>query len=169
MYQVMNRALLLASLLLLVSAAPATRPVEGSERLIVQVRHVEYATKPNTPASNFSTSVADIPADAKEVTSLQVLGQPGAPFETVAVINGTRYRLSGKLKTATSSDGKDYIRVEFAYLESSDKDHGGNITQISSNVMILSGESIRIGGMMNDTNVVGLILTLKQPDPAPQR
>lgn len=169
MYQVMKRALLFPSLLLLVSAAPATRPVEATERLIVQVRHVEYAPKPNAAANNLSTLVADIPAEAKEISSLEVLTEAAAPFETVAVVNGTRYSFSGKLKRSMpSSDGKTYARLEFDYRETRAKDPG-SIVQVTSNVMLVPGEPVRIGGFMRDPIVIGLILTLKQADAVPPR
>ena len=157
----MKPAWLLPSLLLLISAAPATRPVE---QLVIQMRHVEYAPKPKAAADALSPSAADIPADAKETTSLQVLSEPGVPFETVATVNGTRYSLRGKLTKAKSTEGEEYCRVEVEYAESSGH---GDITQITSNIMVKTGESVRAGGIMRDASVIGLILAVKLPDAAP--
>jgi len=108
----------------------------------------------------------EIPEDAKEITSLQVLAEAKEPFETVAVVNGTTYRLAGKLfRASETTDGKDYVRIELNYLESS----GGSVMQIKSNVMVEVDNEVRMGGVFRGPTSVGLILSLKQPDDAPAR
>jgi hypothetical protein len=141
----------------------------------VRVRHVEYTSKPDPnpgeleSASEKNARAMEIPADAKELTSLQVLAEPTEPFETVAIVSGTTYRLAGKLfKASKATDGKDYVRIELNYLESSGADQKG-IMQISSNVMVEVNNEVRIGGLMRGPTSTGLILSLKQPDAAPAR
>jgi hypothetical protein len=160
------KATFLLPLLMLIGAAPATQPVE---RLIVQIRHVEYTPKRDQPELDLASAKMEIPDDAKDLSSLRVLAEPGAPFETVAVVNGTSYSLTGKLtRPNKATDGKVYVRVEFDYLESAGSDQK-SITQIKSNVMLEVDQEVRMGGMMRGTKATGLILSLKRPEVTPAR
>jgi hypothetical protein len=155
----------LLPLLVLVSAAPARPAAPSADRLLVQMRHVEYTPKPEEPEVDSLRAKMEIPLDAKDLISLQVLAEPGAPFETVAVVNGVRYSLAGKLtKPGKASDGKDYVRVEFGF-----RDEQDGIMQVKSNVMVEVDQEIRMGGMMRGPKARGLILSLKRPDVAPVR
>src|SRR5215207_8542022 len=97
------KSALLTSLLLLVGAAPATRPTTApsAERLLVQVRHVDYTLKPGEPSIVIGDGELTLPNDHTERSSLQVTADVGQPFEAVAVITGKTYRLAGRLKKVT--------------------------------------------------------------------
>src|SRR5687768_4067825 len=101
------RHTLLLPLLLIVGAAPATRPavavaaaapapVAPPEQVVVQVQHVEYEMNAKDPAiAADAQDEIKIPADATPVSSLEVGTSVGGRFETVAVVQGTTYRLAG--------------------------------------------------------------------------
>ena len=89
MYQAMKRMFLLSPLLLLlVSAAPATRPTaQEVDRLIVQVRRVEFTMKEgDSPLSFGDPTNIQLPADTKELSSIQTTTNATGPFESIAVI-----------------------------------------------------------------------------------
>jgi hypothetical protein len=166
----MSRALLLPLLLLLVSAAPATRPTTNAapqQRFIVHVRHVELPAKPGEPAAIVVAQPNEpIPADAKERSSLRIAATTGEPFETVAVINGTTYRLAGNLfKPSKATDGKDYFRVKVEYAESRGTEQK-SIAQITTNLVLEPDQEVRMGGMMNGPTATALTLALRRPDAA---
>lgn len=157
MYQPVKRIFLLSPLLLLISAAPATRP---ADQLIVQVRRVEFAVKPGDPPvlAGAPTDLR-IPADAKELSSLQTTASFATPFETVAVINGTTYRFAGTLKP--SSSGKS-VGVSFEYLETRGQE-AKSIVQLKTNLMVKVDEPIGAGVMHGGDKATVTVLTLKRP------
>jgi hypothetical protein len=162
----MKHALLLPLSLIAAAAvpAPATRPAAAkpaaAEQVIVQVRHVEYRLDPKEPAIALGGQGVKIPADATEISSIQVAAAVGGRFETVAVVSGTTYRLAGQL---ARSKGMDYFRLEIDYCETS----GGamkNVTQVTSNIMARVEEPFPLTGMLADAaHGKGLIVTLKHP------
>jgi hypothetical protein len=154
----MKRTLLLPLLLLLlVSAAPATAPATrpAADRYVVQVRSVEYTVKPDAPPLDF----AEVPADATELSSLEVSAEAGAPFEAVAIVKGTRYRLAGSLRTARGPE--EHVGVNVEYEERS----GGNVTAVKTHVVVVIDKPMRLGGMWPQigSGNRALILALKRP------
>jgi hypothetical protein len=154
----MKRTFLLSPLLLLVSAAPATRPTtQAVDRLIVQVRRVEFAVKQGDAPLAFSDPTnVQVPADAKELSSIQTTTSATGPFEAIAVINGTTCRLAGKLKPAAPPS--KYIRLEIEYLE---RTQANDVFSFTTNLMLEVDKSIRSGGMQSDDKAYATIITLK--------
>ena len=152
---------ILTLLLLLVSAAPATRPTTApaAERLIVQVRHVDYVLKPGEPPIAAGNGEARLPNDLAEQSSLQVTADVGQPFEAVALITGKTYRLAGRLKKVTG-DAERYA-VEIDYCESSG-DVAKSTSQIKSRIIASVEKPMPLGGMTSDRAGSVVILTLKR-------
>lgn len=149
--------LLLPSLLLLVSAAPATRPAVG--RLIVQVRHLEFPVKPDAPAIPLGNEDQTVPQDATELSSIQVTAEVGQPFEAVAVIRGATYRLAGTVKSARGHSERFAIDVDYA--ESSGRP-AVNLSQITSNVIARLDTPTRLGGMTGEAGGRAMVLTVRR-------
>ena len=149
-------------LLLLVSAAPATRPAAtaAANRMLVQVRHVVYTLRPGEPALIAGTNDVKIPADTTERSSLQVTAEVGVPFETVAVLNGTTYRLAGELKQ--TSLPADRISVKIDYSESSGE-LSKSISRINSTITTTIDQPMPIGGITSDTAASAMILAVTRP------
>ena len=160
----------LLPLLLIVGAAlvPATRPAVAAgapapaappEQVVVQVQHVEYEMNAKDPA--IAADAQDdikIPADATPVSSLEVGTSVGGRFETVAVVQGTTYRLAGRVERPK---GSEHLRLKIDYSETS----GGamkNVTQISSMIMTKLDKPTPLGGFhVGGTRAKGLIATIK--------
>jgi len=161
MYQAMKRMFLLSPLLLLlISAAPATRPTaQEVDRLIVQVRRVEFTMKEgDSPLSFGDPTNIQLPADTKELSSIQTTTNATGPFESIAVINGTTCRLAGKLKPAAPPS--KYIRLEIEYLE---RTQTNDVFSFTTNLMLEVDKPIRSGGTLSDNKAYATIITLKQP------
>ena len=156
MYQAMKRMFLLSPLLLLISAAPATQP---ADRLIVQVRRVEFTVKQgDTPLVFSDPTNVQVPADAKEVSSIQTTTSATGPFESIAVISGTTCRLAGKLKPAAPPS--KYIRLEIEYLE---RTQTNDLFSFTTNLMLEVDKPIRSGGTLSENKAYATIITLKRP------
>jgi hypothetical protein len=153
-----------APLLLLVSAAVATRPAaDAAQRLVVQVRHVEYPLKPGEPPAVIGND-DPLPANSTQRSSLQTTTTLGVPFESVAIVHGTTYTLAGKLAKVKGDEKQ--LRLQIDYVESSG-DKARSITQISSNVILTVDKPMRLGGMTGgaaDGSV--LVVTVKHVDSA---
>lgn len=156
MYQAMKHIFLLSPLLLLIRAAPATQP---TDQLIVQVRHLTFAIK-GVEAAVALAPDRPVPADAKELASLQTMVTAGTPFETVAILNGTTYRIAGIVKRPSAPDSPLHLKLE--YLESTGE-QSKSIFQFSSNLLMKLDNATATGGVMNDQSASAVFVTLKRP------
>jgi hypothetical protein len=156
----MKRMFLLSPLLLLISATPATRPTTKEvDRLIVQVRRVEFTVKQGDSLLVFSDPTnVQVPADAKELSSIQTTTNDTGTFEAIAVINGTTCRLAGKVKSAAPPS--KYTRLEIEYLE---RTQTNDTFSFTTNLMLEVDKPIRTGGTLSDDKAYATIITLKRP------
>ena len=170
------KPLLLLALLLLAGAGPATRPTTRAtdlpERFVVQVRRVEYTLKPGEAAPIVpGDRGAKLPANAIERSSLQVTAAVGSAFEAVATVNGTTYRLGGKL-TRVASDA-DRVAVQVDYRESTGES-AVSLSQITSGVVATVDVPIQLGGLTGEAGGHAIMLSVSRgrsdgaPPPPPR-
>ena len=152
---------ILTALLLLAGAAPATRPTSAptGERLVVQVRHVDYAQQLGDRPIVLEDGDVTLPNDFTERSSLQVTTSLGQPFEAVAVLNGTTYRLAGSLKRVTGD--AQHISVEIDYCESSG-DVARSVSQVKSRIVARVGKPMPMGGMTSGRTGSVMIVVVKR-------
>ena len=162
----MRTITLIALVMPLLAAAPATQPV----RWVLEAGIVESDVPATQPASDadlvgrderFQSLGAPLLAPgARVVSSMRVLAADREPFSAIATIGERTIRLEGR--AVASAGSPSIVRIEFTF-EDATGVTSRSTTAITSNIMLTAGQPVAIGGLRVEPGPVsrGIVLTLK--------